>query len=245
MTLLQLQRDFLSEITGDDDEPVSATGMAIYRNAYRGRLIGALESSYERTRRWVGEEAFQTAAAHYVLTHPPSSWTLDEFGAEFPETLAVLFTSDPEVAELAWLEWYMQQAFAASDRSELTANALAEAKLADSDWAGLRFGMAAGFQTRPVSVDLASLWRGLAIENQRLPELATLAPQQLVVWRKNLKPHFRLLDQAEFAVLAPLGFGATLGEASAALTDGEADRLGGWLAKWLDEGLFSAFKAQF
>jgi Putative DNA-binding domain len=243
VTLKQLQRDFLTEVSGDDDVPASSTGMTIYRNAYRGRLIGALESSFERTRRWVGDEAFAAAAAHYVLTHPPTGWTLDEFGADFPETLAELFTDDPEVAELAWLEWHMQQAFAAPDLAELTAAALAEAELGESDWAELRFGMAAGYKTRPVRSDLAPLWRSLASADQPSPNLAPLMAQRLVVWRQDLQPHFRLLDEAEFSVLHRLALGETFGRAAEAVADHPeaAGLLGTWLAQWLTEGLFSGF----
>lgn len=243
MTLVQFQRDFIAELAGDDDAPSISTGMAIYRNAYRGRLIGALESGFERTRRWVGEDAFEAAATHYVLTHPPSSWTLDAFGANFPETLAELFVKDPEVDELAWLEWHMQQAFAAPDRGELTAAALAKAELGESDWAGLRFGMAAGYQTRTVNSDVAALWRNTSPSSQFNTELAAATQQRLVIWRKDCQPHFRLLDEAEFAVLHRLAIGYTFGDAAAAVTDHSeaAELLGGWLAQWLADGLFSGF----
>lgn len=243
MILVQFQRDFLAELAGDDDAPSSSTGMAIYRNAYRGRLIGALESGFERTRRWVGEDAFEAAATHYVLTHPPSSWTLDAFGANFPETLAELFAKDPEVAELAWLEWHMQQAFAAPDRGELTAATLAEAELGEADWSALRFGMAAGFQTRAVKSNLATLWRITAPNSEPNSELAPSILQRLIVWRNNLQPHFRSLDEVEFAVLHRLAIGDSFGEAAEAIADqAEAARLlGTWLAQWLAEGLFSSF----
>lgn len=247
MTLLQLQRSFLAEVAGDDDTPSRSPGMAIYRNAYRGRLIGALESGYERTRRWVGEDAFDAAATHYVLTHPPSSWTLDLFGANFPETLAVLFAGDPEVAELAWLEWQMQQAFAAPDRGELTAVALAEAELGERDWAGLRFGMPAGYQARTVSSDLAALWRNTSSSGQSSAELAPVSPQRLVIWRKDRQPHFRLLDEAEFAVLHRLAIGDSFADAATAIADHPeaAELLGGWLAQWLSDGLFSGFSVSY
>lgn len=246
MTLLAEQTRFLSEIAADDDVPPSSIGMGIYRNAYRARLIGALESGYERTRRWVGEEAFEVAAAHYILTQPPSSWTLDAFGAQFPELLAELFAGDPEVAELAWLEWHMQQAFGAVDVPELDAAQLGNAGLAASDWENLRFTMAAGFVTRAVTNELAALWHGLAPDSAATPESPTPALQHLIVWRHSLRPHFRLLDPAEFSTLDHLIKGATLGQTGAALerADGDPEQLGAWLASWLSEGLFARFTNQ-
>lgn len=243
MTLLEDQTRFLSEVAADDDVPPSSLGMEIYRNAYRARLIGALESGFDRTRRWVGEQAFETAAAHYILTQPPHSWTLDEFGAQFPELLAQLFAEDAEVAELAWLEWHLQQAFAALDLPELDAARLGAAGLDEDGWNNLRFTMAAGFAARAVQHELAELWHGLAPNGAATPDTPPLVPQHLIVWRQSLQPRFRLLDRAEFAVLERLADGATLGEAGQALEahQDSAEQFGQWLATWLGEGLFADF----
>lgn len=239
MTLLEDQTRFLAEIAADDDLPPSSLGMDIYRNAYRARLIGALESGYERTRRWVGDEAFETAAAHYILTQPPHSWTLDEYGAQFPALLAELFAGDAEVAELAWLEWHMQQAFAAGDLPELDAGRLGAAGLDEDGWNNLRFTMAAGYTARAVEHELAPLWHGLAPDSAATPANPPRAAQHLIVWRHALRPRFRLLDPAEFAVLERLAGGVSLGESGEAAQSPE--QLGLWLAAWLGEGLFSDF----
>ncbi len=245
MTLLADQTLFLAEIAADDDAPPSSIGMGIYRNAYRARLIGALESGYERTKRWVGDEAFEAAAAHYILTMPPSSWTLDAFGAQVPDVLAELFAGDGEVAELAWLEWQMQQAFAAPDLPELDAARLAAAGLDEDGWNELRFTMAAGFAARAVEHDLAGLWHGLAAGATSQRAQPPRTPQQLIVWRRALRPRFRLLDPAEYAALALLADGASLGAVGIALSQsgGNAAQLGEWLAVWLTEGLFADFIA--
>ncbi|MFM5949174.1 MAG: putative DNA-binding domain-containing protein [Novosphingobium sp.] len=238
MSLLATQRSFLAEIAADDDAPPSSLGMAIYRNAYRARLSDALAVSFERTRRWVGEDLFNMAAAHYILAHPPSQWTLDAFGDRFPEALEALFAKDPEVAALAWLEWQMQQAFAAPDRSELTAAQLGAAGLVDADWAEIRFTMAAGFASRPVRQDLARLWHSLSEDGAPVEGVDTAEPQVLIVWRQHFSPRFRLIDQGEAAVLDNLSNGVPFGQAASGR---DPDQLGQWLAAWLTDGLFSAF----
>ena len=240
MTLREQQRAFVAEIAADDDLPNTSLGMAIYRNAYRGRLADALATSFERTRRWVGEDMFELAAAHYILTNPPKSWTLDAYGADFPETLTGLFAQDPEVAELAWLEWHMQQAFAAPDRATLTPAALADAGLEEADWEHLRLAPAAGLASRNVSHDLAALWHALVDGPAERSVLAATAPAMLLVWRKDLSPHFRLLELKEFAALKPLLDGASFGEAASQVGESELPRFGQWFAQWLSEGLFSA-----
>jgi hypothetical protein len=235
MSLLDLQialRDAIA--AGDDTGDALPHGMAIYRDAYRGRLLTALETSFERTCRWVGAEAFTAAACHYILTDPPRGWTLDEYGAAFPHLLATLFADDPEVAELAWLEWHMQAAFAAPDAPELDHAALAGAGHAEADWDRLGFDLAAGFAARAITMDCAGLWSALADDADVTPGPAALP--RLLVWRSGLSPRFRTCDEAEFQALSHFGDGGTLG-VLAARTDPAC--LAGWLTQWLGEGLFA------
>lgn len=240
MTLAVLQRAFLSEIAADDAQPPSSTGMAIYRNAYRGRLSDALASSFERTRRWVGEEAFEQAAAHYILTHPPHRWTLDRFGEGFPTLLGTLFAEDPEVAELGWLEWQLQQAFAALDAPLLTAADLAEASLSEEDWARLRFSAAPGFAARNVCYDVTAIWPLLRDDAANAAPQALPEPGWLIVWRQDLSPRYRLLGPAEGNALTALARGTSFGGVAAAVGADQLPQFGGWFAGWLAEGLFSA-----
>ncbi len=242
MSLLVLQSSFRDEIVADDAGIApSSPGMEVYRNAYRGRLLGALEASFERTRRWAGELAFTAAACHYILGNAPRSWTLDDFGEGFPELLCELFAEDREVAELAWLEWHMQRAFAAPDLPELDPAALASAGLAAGDWDHLGFSMAAGFAARPMATNCAALWLAMGEETdgEFVPEATEGAC--LAVWRRGLEPHFRVLGADEHRALAGLACGESLGGIAAGL---EPEVLGNWLALWLSEGMFSAFRVQ-
>jgi hypothetical protein len=216
--------------------------MAIYRNAYRSRLGDALATSFDRTRRWVGDPAFAAASAHYIITHPPHSWTLDAYGDRFVTVLAELFAQDAEVAELAWLEWHMQQAFAAPDQPELTAAALAAAGLRDEEWEVLRFAMAAGFAVREVRHDCTALWHALGAEAGSEFTVTQIEPSALVIWRSTLSPHFRLLDCDEFAALGQLAAGKSFGEVAAQAGEQGIARFGKWFAQWLGEGLFSAIR---
>ncbi len=242
MSLLELQTAFRDEIIADDDGMApSSPGMEIYRNAYRSRLLGALECSFERTRRWAGEDGFTAAACHYILENDPVSWTLDDYGAQFPALLQRLFAEDPEVAELAWLEWHMSQAFASPDMAELDPQALACAGLAANDWDRLSFSMAAGFAVRPIATNCTSLWLAMAGESDGDFEVESADGVYLAVWRRGFEPHFRIIDAREHGALAVLADGGTLGGLAA---DADPQVLGGWLTCWLGEGLFSSFRVQ-
>lgn len=206
------------------------------------RLTDALATSFERTHRWVGADAFSAASAHFALTSPPTSWTLDEYGAGFPAILAQLFAEDGGVAELAWLEWHMQQAFAAPDLPELTAQGLTDAGLEARDWEMLRFTMAAGFAAREVHHDCARLWHAHAQDTA--PQITPTAPgvSALIVWRRGHSPQFRQLECDEFAALSKLAAGSSFGETAAFAGDHAIARFGAWFAGWLSEGLFSAIR---
>lgn len=242
MRLLELQTAFRDEIVaGDDGMALSSRGMEIYRNAYRSRLLGALESSFERTRRWAGEEAFAAAACHYILEHAPVSWTLDAYGEQFPALLKQLFAEDPEVAELAWLEWHMSRAFAAPDLGELDPAALASAGLAAEDWDRLCFATAAGYAVRPIATNCTGLWLAMAGDSDGEFAVEMVDTAFLAVWRRGLEPHFRIIDADENRALALLANGGTLGGLA---IDVDPVELGVWLAGWLGEGLFSAYRVE-
>jgi len=241
MNLLALQRVFMSEISAsDEDGAPTSTGMAVYRDAYRGRLLDALAHSFERTRRWVGADPFTAAASHYILAHPPHSWTLDDFGAAFPALLAGLFRDNPEAAELAWLEWHMQRAFAAPDSPGDVAGALSGAGLPEEAWAGLRFTMATGFAARGIATNVEQLWPRLADSDGTGFDVAP-GSGTLIVWRQGLTPRYRLLGTAEQGSLLALAEGRTLGEAFATVAEAAVAQAGAWLGQWLADGLFSAY----
>ena len=242
MSLAAHQEAFTRQlwVTGDATGSESL-GMQIYQNAYRERLLAVLEASYERTRQWVGGDAFTAAARHYVISYPPNSWTLDAYGAEFPTLLCELFARDGEVAELAWLEWHLQQAFAAPDLPSLSGADVARAGLQDADWELLRFSMAAGFAARPASHDTIGLWQSLRSGETADFVLKPADPGVLVVWRQGLTPNYRMISDDEFAALEYLVQGATFGEVAVRCGESRAAALGEWFAQWLGEGLFAEF----
>ena len=236
MKLQAFQRAFREEIIADDENIAkSSPGMAIYRDAYRGRLLATLETSFERTRRLAGEASFTAAACHYVLSRPPTSWTLDDYGAEFPDLLATLFGGDPEVAELAWLEWKMSHAFAAPERPTLDPSALATSCPTEADWDRVSFTMAAGFAMRPIATNCSALWEA-QVEAEPDPLVASIEPGWLLVWRSGFSPSFRTATNDEADALGILVRGGSLGDLAS--TRG-ADRLGAMLAQWFSEGIFA------
>jgi len=254
MSLAALQQEFMGQVLGEERplpphwDARMAEGLAIYRNAYRSRLIDALRDTFPKTVQWVGDETFAQAAAHHLILHPPSGWTLDLIGAGFVGTLEELFAGDPDVADLAWLEWAMHLAFTASDCTPMDAARLAEATqgFGEADWADMRLSFAPSLYTRPVSSDCGALWRALGGEEPPASAPALETPMHCIVWREDLAPVFALVAAQAGDCLGRMRGGASFGALCAGLAEsmppdqaaGEAGAmLGGWLARGIVLGV--------
>lgn len=245
MSLLELQRTIRDGILADDETVGEiATGLAVYRNNYRAQLLGALQARHELTRRWAGEEAFDAAARHHILSNPPSSWSLDDYGNGFDATLDSLFAQDFEVAELAWLEWHLQHAFGAPDGPLLDAAGLAAAAADGSDWQNAVFEPVASFAIRKIRTVCAPLWLALR-DGLEPPEQLVLAGMAgLIVWREGLVPTFRVVDEREHAALVAVAEGLDFSvvcarQARPEEPEAEAETIGAMLGGWLRDGLLA------
>lgn len=241
MTLAALQRDFRLWLT---DAPVDMSrwtqadaGLAVYHNAYRVQLVDCLSDMFAKSRAWLGDDAFTQAARTHIVSTPPHGWTLGDYGEGFDRTLASLYPADPEVAELAWLEWQLGRAFEGADAVAIDPGALAGV---DWDMAVLRFlpTLCVG----PAATNAGAIWSALSAGEdppaaERLPE-----PGGLLVWREAFTPCFRTIEAEEQHALALVMAGESFGALcmTAIAAHGEADgvaRAGALLGQWLRDGL--------
>ena len=247
MSLIAMQRAMRDDILADDNSE-TAPGLTVYRNAYRNRLLGALQDNFELTRRWVGDDAFDAAARHHIILHPPVSWTLDNYGLGFDQTLTELFAEDPEVGELAWLEWQMQRAFGALDTQVLDVAMLTSDELGVADWETVCFALVPSFAMRAVAKDCVSLWQALADDDMPSEALPLPLDSELIVWRKGFSPHFRIVDAAERKALAAVAAGQQFGELCAAFVgklgpEQAMAQAGTLLGRWVQDGLIAGVQA--
>lgn len=256
MMLAALQRAFMSHVLAEDRPLPSAwdgrmrAGLDVYRHAYRTRLVDALRETFELTAKWAGEEPFRAAAAHYLISEPPTGWTLDRLGDGFVARLEMLFTGDPDVADLAWLEWAMHCAFTAPDRQPLDPVGFARATtgFAEDDWPAMTLGFVPSLQLREVATDCASLWRLLkqagSASSQPLPE-----PAACLVWREGFSPVFRLTGHVEGGCLEKMLEGARFEEICSDLAEAVGDETaatdaGAMLRRWIEFGLIASVRGR-
>ena len=259
VSLADRQEAFLAAIL-DENAPLpdgwsnaQAAGLGVYRGNYRAALLGALEDTFERTRAHVGEKPFSQASINHIIAHPPAGWTIDEVGEGFDETCATFFAQNPEVAELAWLEWTMRKLATAPDTEPLSAadfGALA-AQFGDEDWAGLRLEMQPRSEARNVEHDLEALWRSLGDGNSARPDTRLAEPKAVIAWREGERPTFTLAEADHAAAFSAMAGGATYGDLIALLLGDETEpgeeaitraamRAGEMLGRWLSEGMVAA-----
>ena len=245
MSLIDLQRDMRLWLTREDSGAArrfgtdAAPGLRVYQNNYRAQLAACLETTFARTLEWIGGEAFHQAIIAHVDRVPPSSWTLDAYPRDFPATLALLYPDDPEVAELAWLECALEEAFVAPDAPALTA-----ADLDGVDWDRAILYVTPTLDLAPLSTNATAIWAALA--EGESPPPAEMLPEAgaILVWRLDQVSRFRAIDQIERQALLAVRAGRSFAELCEAMIDlhghergiAHAGRL---LGQWLADGLIT------
>jgi len=245
VSLLALQRDFRRWLDAEAPDAEArigrhaARGLAVYLNTYRGQLTACLAESYGTVKAWIGDAAFEAAAATHIEQRPPHSWTLDDYALGFPDTLDAMYRDDPEVGDLARLECALARIFVGKD-----AKPVVVAALADIDWEKATIGFVPTLTMMPVTTNAAAIWSRLA-EGERPPAATILCrPAIVAIWRAGFSPTFRTIADAERDAITALAGGQSFGAFCARLVEdaGEEDGpalAGGMLNQWLSDGLIA------
>lgn len=243
MTLAELQRGLSAYIRSDGANLLGAVaerskrGLPVYHYAYRASLINALRDVFERTHSWLGDDLFDDAARVHIDMNPPNSWTMSDYGLGFEAVLTDLYPENPEVAELAWLDWNLRVAFNGPDRP-----ALDRTKLADTDWGNAQLHITPTLAMRPVSTNVGALWGALEDEEAEPPKAHLLdMPETLTVWRQELAPRFQCVSELEGKALAMAITGASFGRICSELGSDAEDEsefaafAGAMLGRWISD----------
>jgi hypothetical protein len=211
-------------------------GLVVYQNNYRVALIAALREIHPRAAAWLGNAAFDAAAARYIDAQPPTHWTIDAYGVGFP---AALRGGNPVAADLAAIDRAIGDAFVAADAVPVTA-----AALVDVDWEQAVIRPVPSLALVPIATAADALWLTLAI-SETGPDPAD-APGTLMVWRQGFEPVMRRADPVEALMLrrslAGVGFAAICEELAADSDEAQAvNRAGTVLGRWLGESLIAGF----
>jgi len=206
--------------------------LAIYHHAYRARLREALGTVFERTWTYLGDEDFAAAADRYIEATPSSRPNLRDYGALFPASLRESMPEDPEVAELAAMDWNLHVAFDAPDAPVLGHAGLAA--LCEADWADARFELHPSVSLAVFEWNVLEMWHALDHEGAPPAPRRLAQPTASVFWRSEQASRFRSLDEAEYRALAALAAGIPF---AAVCERVPPERAGAWLRLWIADEL--------
>jgi len=256
MSLASWQNDFCQWLLRGKPEDArafgerAATGLDVYQNNYRTQLVRCLGVSYPAIARWLGEDAFREAAIAHIESHPPHGWTLDAYGRDFEDTLSLLYPHNPDMHELAWIEWALSEAFVAGDATPMTRDALWK-----MDWEGAHLNLTPSLHMRIATTNADKLWQVLQDDPRSevptgalsgIPEGAMLdAPGGFMVWRRDYTCRLLRVDAIEHATLRGLQDDPRFETMCETLVkrlgeDAGIARAGTLLAEWLDAGIITA-----
>lgn len=254
MSLFALQTQFQSWLLGapsdlgqhlDDRSGIApATRLAVYHHAYRARLADVLREAFDKTWSYLGDDAFNAAITRCIAVCPSTSSSLDDYGAALLPVLAELHPDEPDVSDLAWLDWAMRRVFAGADAIPIGIDLLAA--LTPEQWDKVEFIAHPTLMLRPVQSNVGPLWAGL--DSGDPPAPSRLAePMGLRVWRKGLQPSFRMIDVDEYAALANPGRRIRFADLCETLVRGgtpdPVDAAARMLAAWFEDELIIGLDA--
>ena len=218
--------------------------LGIYANAYRLRLLEALQNDYPVMHTLAGDELFARIGRDYIDTCPSTHFSIRYFG----QHLAAFIDETPDyreipvLAEMARLEWKLTLAFDAADSNVIDEETLSS--LPSESWPAMRLRFSDSLQRQDFFWNAPEIWRTI---DQHMPpqtpvEYETAHPW--LIWRHDLQNYFRPLDTAEAFALDSLRNGNDFAAICSGLCDHfEPQQVGlkaaGYLKNWIRMGIVS------
>ncbi|MGO9934018.1 MAG: DUF2063 domain-containing protein [Steroidobacteraceae bacterium] len=211
MPLRQLQHDMQRHLLGEESGVIAgivdapplpaADRLAIYRNAYRIRLIDALDDTYPILHALLGDEMFAELGEAFVAAYPSVHRSIRWYGRELEDFLArcTPYQEQPILAEVARLEWTLTEVFDAKDAAPKSRAALSA--IDPSAWAAIRFEFHPCLRRLEFKWNTAAVWKAMSADaTPPAPEPAA-APVPWLLWRQNLQNYFRSMSAVEAAAI--------------------------------------------
>ena len=219
--------------------------LAIYRHAYRARLVECLVDDYPALEFALGGEAFEALCHEYLLAHPSTSPNLSFFDGAGWRASARHEAKEPFphrhfAADLAMLEWALVEVIHARVSDALSPDELA--KIPVEQWSAARLPPSAAVRVLRFDYPVNAFFQAFKTDAQ--PVIPDPSPSATVVYRTEMTLWRMDLTPAMATLLEGLFRGETLGEALGKLENGlledeaaEAERnVMLWFREWVQGG---------
>lgn len=211
-SLRELQRRFAAAML--EPTPPADIGLATYRATVFANWRNALGATFVVVRELTGAAFFAAAVDAFAHAHPSRGGDLNVYGDAFPDFLATYPPAQdlPYLADVARLEWAMDEAQRAADAPGSVADLIAA--VAAADGATLRFALDPSCRLLRSPHPVLRIWRAHQPGGEPLEDIALAgADDRLLVRREDGQVTVERVAAGEHAWLAALYAGATLAAA--------------------------------
>jgi hypothetical protein len=252
LQLRELQRELQRHLLGEesaigaaivDAPPLPADArLAIYRNAYRTRLIEALDDTYPVLHKILGDDAIMALGERFVAAHPSVHRSIRWYGRELADFVGRCppFAEQPVLSEVARFEWTLSEVFDAPDAEPIGRAALAS--VGAGDWAALVFRFHPSVRRLEFRWNTVAVWKAMNGDSDPPAPEQSAAAVDWLLWRHDLENYFRSMDAAESAALEAALGASTFAEICLALTAHLSEeevplRAATLVGSWVDSGI--------
>ncbi|MFM9890537.1 MAG: DUF692 family multinuclear iron-containing protein [Rickettsiales bacterium] len=224
-----------------NDFPAEAQ-LAVYTNAYRGRLFGVTAEDYLVLKHYLGEARFDTLITDFVNQAQSTHFNISRYPLQLPQFLATHETSDPFALELATLEACITRLMDEAETAPLEpqhlegmdAETLMESKLHPR----------AALELLVFDYPVNAYYR--AVKDEQSPAAPAPEKNYLAVFRHEDAVWRMDLEADEYSMLRQLFAGLSIGDALEAVQAEHAiadEAIGGllnhWFPRWMRNGILA------
>lgn len=192
----------------------------IYGNAYRARMLEALESTYPVLKTCLGEDEFYQLGLEYLAAYPSTFRSIRWFGHQLPDFLRT-HAEYISYTELALLEWTMSLVFDAAFCDLMTVDDMAQ--LPGDAWETLQIQFIPSVYQLRLFSNAFAIWQAVS-DGLQPPQLTyTSVPVHWLLWRQGLLNHYASQAEDEAFMVASIMKKQTFGM----ICEG--------LCQWMDE----------
>lgn len=224
--------------------------LEIYREQFWLRHTSSLIEDFPGLSGILGQEDWEKLAEQYLTEVVPDSYTLRDLGSQLPQVIerASWLPHQALCLDMARLELAYIEVFDAQDLPPLAPERLAA--LPEESLGDARLVIAPWVRLLSVRYPVANLRRELRAESDEHVAIPAESPQNLVVYRRELRLWDMPASDVAFAFLGGLAAGRTLAQAAeTAATSPEREAelgagIGAWLQEWTRKGLISDVRVE-
>lgn len=246
--LLTGSRDILARVC-DGAQTSKAVMFGVYQDAYVLRLLGILQDDFKRLHTYTGDAAFEALARDFITSHPSHTPNARYFSQGFAEFVALdpRFCGCPMVGAIAELEDALGSVFDCEDVAALTLGDLSA--FAPEHFARLTFTPHPSVRRIDAPAGLEAIFTALSADEIPPPTRAGSEREPLIIWRKDVVPHYRTLSTEETMMWDEAAKGVPFGmlcEMAATYDEPEtaAMRAAQYLQSWIAGGLLRSAALQ-